>query len=1030
MAKQRVVVLGGGLGSLATLFHLTESPDWREQFDVTLYQQGWRLGGKCASGRDLSPQYGSRILEHGLHLFAGFYNYSFAMLRRCYEALDRPQGHPNRRVWDAFIGLDAITLMDRVVSPDGDISFDPWYINFEAIEGEPGVGLEAQTVPELMAAMIKLLGGLDPGLSTLSATGSGADSGGFLKRAFDGLMQLVDRTVIDVSGAIVRAAIANLEKHAGVVAEQGSGVFQVKPIARMRMSIYLVQTIIHGMLVDEVLTRGFDHLDQWELKDWIRRHAEAVAREYKNDVPDPVAAAAALADSPIVRGSYDYVFGYADGDPDRPAQGAGTALRGCLRLVCGYKGHLFYAMRGGMGDVVIAPLYQELLRRGVRFQFFSRVESLTPGDTAIEAIEISEQAKLVNGGYDPLINVPLPGWPADAPLPSWPAEPLWDQLENGNALKASGVDFEAPWSVAPTRRTLRRGEDFDLVVLGIPVGELKRICVSLPAARPAWGRMLNALATTRTLALQLWFLRTNEDLGCDEPGRTLTGNAQPLSCWADMTHLVSREVWNGAERPQSIAYFCGQMRGGAASDADEAATATAQAGQAARAWLLGQASRQWPAAISGDSSFGLDPNVLADPEQRLGEDRFLGQYWRANTTPSELYVQHVPGSLETRMRANESGFDNLFLCGDWTRNGLNAGAAESAVMSGVICANALLGSTAPIAGEEDLVGPMTPSNANEVQRPPYPPLVLTPQRMTGFPPGIQRDCRLHTFCVDGDPKRMQAALDATFAAPSAGAVRYDAVGSKLYISIAEIGRMASTDPGDAQRGWMQEIDVTIWVLARVAGALALRWIPLWLFVEPPPALVTGREVYGFPKQTGRFDFSPPDQAGRRFLTSTFVIRTFAPSTKADWAPLIEFTPSAAAPEPGAGGLWGGLEDLARRVVSRLQSAAQVADPALLKTATEAMSGGGSTLAFLKQFPDAADPRRACYQAIIEADCRVLALRSAGLTAQAYRAEVHSYASHPLEEQLGIRTGLQEIGHGVVMDFDFSMELGREMWRAG
>ena len=33
-------------------------------------------------------------------------------------------------------------------------------------------------------------------------------------------------------------------------------------------------------------------------------------------------------------------------------------------------------MRAGMGETVIAPLYEVLRRRGVRFEFFHRVERL------------------------------------------------------------------------------------------------------------------------------------------------------------------------------------------------------------------------------------------------------------------------------------------------------------------------------------------------------------------------------------------------------------------------------------------------------------------------------------------------------------------------------------------------------------------------------------------------------------------------------------------------------------------------------
>jgi uncharacterized protein with NAD-binding domain and iron-sulfur cluster len=43
------------------------------------------------------------------------------------------------------------------------------------------------------------------------------------------------------------------------------------------------------------------------------------------------------------------------------------------------------------------------------------------------------------------------------------------------------------------------------------------------------------------------------------------------------------------------------------------------------------------------------------------------------------------------LRADESGYDNLVLAGDWTDNGLNAGCIEAATLSGLQAANALLG---------------------------------------------------------------------------------------------------------------------------------------------------------------------------------------------------------------------------------------------------------------------------------------------------------------------------------------------------
>ena len=47
-----------------------------------------------------------------------------------------------------------------------------------------------------------------------------------------------------------------------------------------------------------------------------------------------------------------------------------------------YKGAIFWKMTAGMGDVVFAPLYEVLRRRGVEFEFFHRVDQLHLSDDA------------------------------------------------------------------------------------------------------------------------------------------------------------------------------------------------------------------------------------------------------------------------------------------------------------------------------------------------------------------------------------------------------------------------------------------------------------------------------------------------------------------------------------------------------------------------------------------------------------------------------------------------------------------------
>ena len=82
--RPRIAILGGGVGSLVTAYYLTRTPELRAKHDVTLYQMGWRLGGKGASGRSLVPDEHLRIEEHGLHLWFGFYENAFRTIQEVY----------------------------------------------------------------------------------------------------------------------------------------------------------------------------------------------------------------------------------------------------------------------------------------------------------------------------------------------------------------------------------------------------------------------------------------------------------------------------------------------------------------------------------------------------------------------------------------------------------------------------------------------------------------------------------------------------------------------------------------------------------------------------------------------------------------------------------------------------------------------------------------------------------------------------------------------------------------------------------
>ena len=43
--KEKIAILGGGLGSMTTALALTDpelNPNWKDKYEITLYQDGWR----------------------------------------------------------------------------------------------------------------------------------------------------------------------------------------------------------------------------------------------------------------------------------------------------------------------------------------------------------------------------------------------------------------------------------------------------------------------------------------------------------------------------------------------------------------------------------------------------------------------------------------------------------------------------------------------------------------------------------------------------------------------------------------------------------------------------------------------------------------------------------------------------------------------------------------------------------------------------------------------------------------------------
>lgn len=633
-------------------------PGWRERFEsITIYQRDHLLGGKGASVRGVN----GRIEEHGLHVWLGHYDCAFAMMREVYAELDRPTTDPDcpiRTIEEAFSPAPVVGLFDRV----GD-TWEPWVGHFatnDLVPGVPAPGGGGRLTPvEIVRRSIRLLadfqasmGPAEPRRLWLSphpeprpaagATRSGTatmvlaaavEALGLATESFSRIRPVLGGTAADpLVGVLDDLSLAVREALVATLGEDTAG-------RRTWHLISVVTAQVRGLIADGIVDHPerLAQLNDLDHREWLLRHGAA---------PEAV-------DSTLIRGLYDLVFGHVGGDPTRLGLGAGVGVLLSARAFFEYKGAIFFKMQAGMGDVVFAPAYQALRARGVEFVFHAEVEGLHLDPTGRRVDGITMQVP-VEGVTEPLVRV--------GGLPCFPSE------------------VEVP---IRHRRTLRAGPDFDEVVFAISVGAAAAVTPELIARHPRWSQMCEGLATVPTRAVQLWLSEDEPTLGWDLPGSTMSGYEDPFDTWASMSHLIDRECWPADDRPRTIAYLCSTLpEVDLGPDAGD--TVRAQAVD----FLEHQFAPLLPGAVGPD---GFRWDLLCGAGDAEGPGRFDHQFWVANVDPSDRYVQSLPGTDRLRLRPDWDGVDNLWLAGDWTDNGLNAGCIEAAVVSGLQAANAIEG---------------------------------------------------------------------------------------------------------------------------------------------------------------------------------------------------------------------------------------------------------------------------------------------------------------------------------------------------
>jgi len=706
MPDARVAIVGGGPAGLSAAYHLIQL-DTNQDLDITVYQLGWRLGGKGATGRDAANHH--RIEEHGIHGFCKFYFNTWKMVKGVYDAVGGGNEPclPVQTLEEAFLPSSTVYSIEAGGSClKGQIGGMP---NSPGVpwEGEPDLSKTA-IVLGLFQQMLRRGRAGDPqelGNTDLYTW----DAPPMMVRTADELQSIVKQTFREAlknrpdpkaepevlrrwmgqSLARLDTARERFELLRTQLDEPETGDYVVRALS----SLDLAWSIAKGVILGKLWHPDFDldDLDPFDYRDWLRDHGAS---------DQTLASAGVLSVANVL-------FAYPDGDSTRtPELSTASWLNWMLRSVLG-DGEYFYYMAVGTGETVILPLYKALKQKGVKFEFFHKlvgVESTgAAGARTLHKLIFERQTTIQGGGeYDPLVQMPSTLGDG-AQWCAWPNQPNWDQLVDGNASKNAGVDFEE-WAggVQPlnaSQRELTHGassEGFDYVVWALPSSMIPH--VGDVGMQEEWKETVERLPTTATQAIQLWLTKDTNDLGWPRgglasPTERYAGASfpNPLNGLVAFDDLIRFESWP-ANGPKGLIYLCSQLHDwpGAQTRSEDRTRVVQAAGASLR--LMGNfLTGARPELVEQSDPQAIDFDYLYDPDPaHRGEQRLAFQYVRANTRPTEAYIRAPADGVLGRRDAWSCGYANVAVAGDWMYNGFNLGSFESAVTGGKLAAFALM----------------------------------------------------------------------------------------------------------------------------------------------------------------------------------------------------------------------------------------------------------------------------------------------------------------------------------------------------
>jgi uncharacterized protein with NAD-binding domain and iron-sulfur cluster len=718
--KKKVAILGSGMAALTTAYELSSYENWQDHYEITIYQMGWRLGGKTATGRGPNQ----RIQEHGIHIAQGWYENAFRLIEDSYKECELHNLMPNNpfKTWKEAFDQENTTLLTHYDPKKG-----KWIkknIVFPANEYTPGQGgpLPFSAIAKKGIQMvIEMIFGINPSQESLlkHAPESAHDihsaehhswwenlkdkflafTGNVVKHEANSMLDYVSELLHNMSNSSDPAERAKHHSAINEILDKTSSWLRklIAAITNDSEYIYWLSVFaefgivnIKGTLADvydpDTHEMDYEKINHLDYREWLKSHG----------------ASELLLSSAMVRFLYTGTFHNLTGPTQQGSLAAGVGLH-FLTLSMGYKGSFVWKFKAGTADTMITPIYLVLKNRGVKFKFFHKVEQVHYSNSgSIEKVSIAEQVTLKNGTYNPTYEF--------KGIEVWPGEPLYDQIvdEQAEKLKAGDYDLEEAWCGWKNvgHHTLEKGRDFDYVVLGIPIDVLggnEGICKEIIANNEAWNKMYAHVKSIPTMSMQLWIKPTLKELGMNLKDwgfpegslPNLVTYADPQYSYIDMSQVMPHEDWTPENQPSVLIYYTGSFLDPEVvppySDHQYPHQQKERVMRISEQWLRDKMGWFFPNATTLEYPEGMKFDVIYDFGKNATTDYGIlqTQFFRANVNPTDRYTLSLPGTNKYRLKAHETGFDNLVITGDWINFGVNVGYYEGAIIAGLQAGQAI-----------------------------------------------------------------------------------------------------------------------------------------------------------------------------------------------------------------------------------------------------------------------------------------------------------------------------------------------------